>query len=127
MNAIFYKPILSIIRKREDYISSNYEDSKRFDETAKEYQDTHDSKIDQTQRECRHEFKKAIGEAHNVANSQISEAKDNSKRVIREKKDLLYKDCENLKTEVKTSVVNDLAGAVIDKLMGTNSNLEVKD
>ncbi len=34
MNAIFYNPILGIIRKREDYISSNYEDSKRFEEDA---------------------------------------------------------------------------------------------
>ena len=26
MNAIFYRPILNIIKKRDDYINSNYED-----------------------------------------------------------------------------------------------------
>ena len=35
MNAIFYQPILNIIRKRDDYIDSNYADSKELLEKAR--------------------------------------------------------------------------------------------
>jgi F-type H+-transporting ATPase subunit b len=117
MNAIFYKPILSIIRKREEYISSNYEDSKRFDETTKEYQDTRSAKIEQTQSRCKHEIKKAIGEAHNLANSKIDEAREVSKNNIRQKKENLYNESETLKAEIQESVVKDLAESITSKIM----------
>ena len=39
MNAIFYRPILNIIRKREDYIDTNYKDEKDITKKAKEITD----------------------------------------------------------------------------------------
>ena len=36
MNAVFYQPVLNIIRKREDYIQSNYEDSANSEKNAKQ-------------------------------------------------------------------------------------------
>ena len=48
MNAIFYNPIC-IIRKREDYINSNYEDAKRFENSAQEFNTTRAAKLEQVQ------------------------------------------------------------------------------
>ena len=55
MNAIFYNPILGIIRKRENYINSNYEDAKRLKNEAEEFNTTRSAKLEQTQDKCRHE------------------------------------------------------------------------
>ena len=34
MNAIFYRPILNIMRKRDEYINSNYDEAKELSEQA---------------------------------------------------------------------------------------------
>ena len=57
MNAIFYNPILSIIRKREDYIESNYKDAKSFNDTAEINNNKYSTKITQTQNKCRQDIK----------------------------------------------------------------------
>ena len=45
MNAIFYQPVLNIIRKRDDYINSNYADSKEILEEAKLLENERKNKI----------------------------------------------------------------------------------
>ena len=87
MNIIFYRPMLEIIRKREDYINSNYEDSKRFETDADEYKATHASKLKQTQDKCRREFKKAVEKAQSKATDKIKMAKENSRFEILQKKE----------------------------------------
>lgn len=130
MNAIFYNPILGIIRKREDYISSNYEDSKRFEEDAKEYRDTHAAKMEQVQDKCRHEFKTSINSAQDIANDKIKAAKEKTKLVIQSKKDQLLNDEKQLQDQVNNTVVKELASTIASKLLGQNTiveNIEVKD
>lgn len=130
MNAIFYNPILGIIRKREDYISSNYEDSKRFEEDAKEYRDTHAAKMEQVQDKCRHEFKTSINSAQNIANDKIKAAKEKTKLVIQSKKDQLLNDEKQLQDQVNNTVVKELASTIASKLLGQDTiveNIEVKD
>lgn len=130
MNAIFYNPILGIIRKREDYISSNYEDSKRYEENAKEYRDTHTAKIEQVQDRCRHEFKNSVNEAQTSANNKIRAAKENTKQIIQSKKEELLNAETQLQKTVNETVVKELASTIVSKLLGSNSiakNIEVKD
>lgn len=130
MNAIFYNPILGIIRKREDYISSNYEDSKRFEEDAKEYRDTHAAKMEQVQDKCRHEFKTSINSAQDIANDKIKAAKEKTKLVIQSKKDQLLNDEKQLQDQVNNTVVKELASTIASKLLGQDTiveNIEVKD
>lgn len=119
MNAIFYNPILRIIRQREEYINSNYEDAKRFVSSAKEFNDTYSAKIEQTQKECRHEIRQIVSEAHANANEKISTARENAKNVVRQKKEVLFNEGENLKNTVKTTVVKDLASSIVSKLLGS--------
>ena len=130
MNAIFYNPILGIIRKREDYISSNYEDSKRFEEDAKEYRDTHAAKMEQVQDRCRHEFKTSINSAQNIANDKIKVAKEKTKQIIQSKKNQLLNDEKQLQDKINNTVVKELASTIASKLLGrdtTVENIEVKD
>ncbi len=130
MNAIFYNPILGIIRKRENYISSNYEDSKRFEENAKEYRDTHSAKINQTQEKCRHEFKNAVTSAQNLANEKIKVAKEDTKQIIQSKKEQLLNEESELQATVKDTVAKELASTIASKILGCKTTVEnygVKD
>lgn len=130
MNTIFYNPILQIIRKREDYISSNYEDSKRYEENAKEYRDTHSAKIEQVQDRCRHEFKTSVTSAQSKANDKIKATKENTKKIIQSKKEQLLNEENQLQNTLKETVVKELASTIASKLLGQTTiveNIEVTD
>ena len=45
MDAIFYKPVLNIIKKRESYINSNYNRSQELDKQAQDCEDEHTEKL----------------------------------------------------------------------------------
>ena len=127
MNAIVYRPILEIIKKRENYINSNYEDSKRYKNDANEFKTTRNAKLEQTQEKCRHEFKNAIDEAQNDSNDKIKAAKENTKQVIQTKKEKLSTLESELKNELKNTVVKDLASSIASKILGVETKIENVD
>ncbi len=127
MNTIFYRPILSIIRKRENYINSNYEDSKRFEADANEYKTTHAAKIEQIQEKCRHEFKKTVEKTQNKATDKVKMAKENSKFEILQKKEKIMQDEAQLKQTLKHTVVKDLASSIASKILGIETKIENTD
>lgn len=124
MNAIFYNPILGIIRKREDYINSNYEDSKRFKAQANEFNTTRNAKLEQTQEKCRHEFKNIIDKAQAESINQIKAARENNKQIIQAKKDKLALDELELKNTVKNTIVKELASSITTKILGVDTKIE---
>lgn len=124
MNSIFYKPILNIIRKREEYINSNYEDSKKFAQNANDLQNSRAAKLEQTQDKCRQEFKTVVDKVQSDAGEQIKEAKENSKKAIQAKKADLISEEESLKSSLKDSVVKDLASSIVSKLTGIDSKVD---
>lgn len=127
MNAIFYNPILSIIRKREDYINSNYEDAKRFENSALEFNTTRAAKLEQVQEKCRHEFKTVVDAAQTDASDRIKAARENSKVDIQSKKDDLLKNEQVLKNQIKATVVKDLASSIATKLLGEDTKIDSVD
>ena len=116
MNAILYRPILNIMRKREDYINSNYETSKKLENTAEEFEQTHAQKIKETQDKCRNEFKERINEVQSVTTSEIRNARENSKIEIQNRKDVLYNKENSMKKELEDTVVKDLASEITSKI-----------
>lgn len=127
MNAIFYNPILGIIRKREDYINSNYEDAKRFDNSAQEFKTTRDAKLEQVQEKCRHEFKTVVDAAQSEATDKINAAKENSKLAIQGKKNELLDKEQTLKNQIKNTVVKDLASSIATKMLGYDTTIDNED
>ena len=119
MNAIFYRPILEIIRKRESYINSNYEDSKRFKADAEEYNTTRASKLEQTQEKCRHEFRTAINEAQEAATKELQTAREHTKQEIQARKEQLYIKEDELNKTIEQEIVKDLAVSITEKILGS--------
>jgi F0F1-type ATP synthase membrane subunit b/b' len=118
MNAIFYNPILNMMRTREEYINSNYEDSKKLEASAEEFKQTHAQKIKETQDKCRQEFKEHINEVQTIATSEIRNARENSKMEIQNRKDKLYEKESVLNKELKDTVAKNLAQEITKKLTG---------
>ena len=116
MNAIFYRPILNIIKKRDDYINSNYEDSKNFEKSAEEFEKTHAQKMKETQDRCRQDFKEKINEAQGFATTEVRNARENSKVEIQNRKDLIFEKENILKQNLEQTVVKDLASEIAKKL-----------
>lgn len=123
MNAIFYNPILNIMRKREEYINNNYNDAKSFTDKASELKTKHDSSIKETKAKCRTDIKNTVENAQSEANEKTHCAREYSKSKIQSKKDILLQDEQELKSTVKSTVVKDLASTIASKLLGENSTV----
>lgn len=118
MNAIFYKPVLSIIRKRENYINSNYDKAQDFAQKTRENENIRCEKIEQTQRKCRKEIQNIVNLAHEEANKKTQEAREKSKAEILSGKDKLTRQEKELEETVNNTVVNDLASSITSKISG---------
>ncbi len=118
MNAIFYTPILNIIRKRDEYIENNNNDSKEFEARAEEYKQTHAQKIKETQDVCRQDFKQKVSQIQEKAAEAVRTARENTKNDIKNRKEELLLKENQLKDDIQNTVMNDLIAAVTEKIIG---------
>lgn len=117
MNAIFYRPILNIMRKRDEYINSNYDEAKELSEQAEKLDIKKAETIQQTQNECRTEIKNVVENAQGLASKNVQDARTEVKNEIQLKKDSLVRESEALDGVLKSSVVTDLASSITSKFM----------
>ncbi len=117
MNAIFYRPILNIMRKRDEYINSNYDEAKELSEQAEKLDIKKAETIQQTQNECRTEIKNVVENAQGLASRNVQDARTEVKNEIQLKKDSLVRESEALEGVLKSSVVTDLASSITSKFM----------
>lgn len=118
MNAIFYRPVLNIMRKREEYINSNYNEANSNSEEAQKLDAQRTEKIQQTQNQCRTDIKNIVEEAQNIASKNAQDARAKVKDEIQLKKDSLVRESEALEGALKSGVVTDLASSITSKLLG---------
>lgn len=117
MNAIFYRPILNIMRKRDEYINSNFDEAKELSEQAEKLDIKKAETIQQTQNECRTEIKNVVENAQGLASKNVQDARTEVKNEIQLKKDSLVRESEALEGVLKSSVVTDLASSITSKFM----------
>lgn len=117
MKAIFYRPILNIMRKRDEYINSNYDEAKELSEQAEKLDIKKAETIQQTQNECRTEIKNVVENAQGLASKNVQDARTEVKNEIQLKKDSLVRESEALEGVLKSSVVTDLASSITSKFM----------
>lgn len=121
MNAIFYNPILNIMRKREEYINSNYTQAKQFIEQATEFDNQRKAKINETHNRCRENIMNIVDNAHLESNKKTHEARDHSKLEIAAGKNVLAEKERDLENTIKNTVVKDLALTIMSKLLKDKS------
>lgn len=113
MNAIFYKPVLFIINKREKYISSNYDDAKKLSQKAEDCTNEYNQKILEENIKNREIISNAVERANNAVLDKIKTAKENAVNEIQSRKAELNSEREKLLTQVNLAELKNLISAKI--------------
>lgn len=115
MNAIFYKPILSVIEKRKDFIDSNYIDAKNSKDQAEYILSNKEKRLEETAKTSKKIILDKTADAEEKSKKLINTAKLQYKEKIDDAK-------ENLKTQEKSADMNksieDIAESISKKLLG---------
>lgn len=118
MNTIFYKPVLNIMRKREEYIKSNYENAKQNSEQAQAFDTERTEKLRETHENCRHNIRDSVDKAQRLAHKKTHDVKERVKIELQSQKENLTNQGLELENTVKSTVVKDLASSITSKLLG---------
>lgn len=117
MNAVFYKPVLSIIKKRDDYILSNLDSAEKNNELVKNNTDEYNSKLENAKEQGRKNIAKTIDEIQKVSFAQIDQAKDSAKADLQSKKIILHNEEAALRENLSKSVENEISSLIVEKLL----------
>ena len=117
MNAIFYNPVLKIIRKREDYIANNYDAAQKNEQKISDYQKEKDEKLKQVRFDCKYRIENAIESAQKESNLKTIEQKEKTKAQIQAGKEELIEEANKLENIINSSIINDLADSVTNKIL----------
>ena len=117
MNNIFYRPILNIIKKREQYVDSNYSEADNNIKKSQELQAKRESAISNKKLECRQKIESTIDQAQKISIQKTNEQREINKQEIQSKKEILYKEKQNLQLDINNNVVKDLADTISNKII----------
>ncbi len=118
MNAIFYRPVLNIIRKRDNYIKDNYSQAKAYTKQAQDLADEYEEKLSAEKEKGRKIAAQTLDEAQKKSFAKTQEAKEISKEKIQTQKDALKSEKETLQNTVNTDVVSNIAASITSKIIG---------
>ena len=113
MNAIFYRPILNINRKRENYVNGNYEAAKTFETKAEEYNTECQTKLHNAKEQEREAISIKIDNAQKKSFKTTQEANEKAKIEITSNKELIEKNKNELIDNINSNIINNLASDIV--------------
>ncbi len=118
MNAIFYRPILEIIKKRDDYINSNYFDTEKNESETKYQKTNYSNSLTETQQKCIKDYINAKEQTHNFALENLKKARIEAKEKITSNKQSLIAQENQLMKTLEENSIDDIAMSITSKIMG---------
>lgn len=118
MNAIFYRPILEIIKKRDDYINSNYFDTEKNESKTKYQKTNYSNSLTETQQKCIKDYINAKEQTHNFALENLKKARIEAKAEITSNKQSLIAQEKQLMNTLEENSIDDIAMSITSKIMG---------
>ena len=118
MNAIFYRPILDIIRKRDSMVNKNYEDAKALANQAQQISNEYHSKLSDAKEQNRNNMAVEIENAQNMSFEKVQQAKEHAKVQIQQDKDMLESEKTKLYQEVDSKLIGELSSQIVKKVVG---------
>ena len=118
MNAVFYKPVLNMMRKREDFVNSNYEKAGKYNEQAQNCLNEYDTKLEEVRAKSRDDMAKTVETAQKSAFNKITETKEEAKIQIQSQKETFEKAKKDIENRIKSDVISDLSDILIGKIVG---------
>lgn len=117
MNAIFYRPILNIIRKREEFVAQNYETAKEMANKADELNNEYQTKLNDAKAKSRDNIAKEMETAQKVYFEQAQEAKEKAKIQIQNNKEIIESEKIKLCNELDSSTIEDISAEILKKVI----------
>ena len=118
MNAIFYRPILNIIRKRDELVEQNYENAKVLANKAQEINNEYQTKLGDVKEQARNEIAKEIEIAQKESFEKTHNAKEQAKIQIQNNKDYIETEKAKLFEKVNSDIVEDISSEIFKKIVG---------
>ena len=118
MNAIFYRPILEIIRKRDDMVNKNYEEAKNLASEAQHLSEEYHSKLSEAKEQNRNNMIVEIENAQKISFEKVQQAKEQAKIQVQNNKDLLESEKTELYREVDSDLIEELSSQIVKKVVG---------
>ena len=118
MNAVFYRHILEIIRKRDDLVNQNYKEAKELADKAKEINNEYQTSLNSEKERNRVLVAQALDEEQKKSFDAVHGAKENAKIKIQESKGMIEAEKLKLYQDVDSSLVNELSSQIIKKVIG---------
>lgn len=118
MNAIFYRPILNIIRKRDEFVNQNYEAAKEMSDKAKELNNEYQTKLNDAKAKSRNNIAKEMESAQKVYTEQTCDAKEKAKIQIQNNKKIIESEKIKLCEELDSSTIENISSEILKKVMG---------
>ena len=123
MNAILYKPIERIQKKRADIISSDNEAAKSAHEKTEYLKEEHKKVIEDSKYNARKNYNDKINEYKTERNKIIDDAKISAKENLEIKLSEL-EDERNQVRKILDSKINEFANAIASKVLGFETRVE---
>lgn len=118
MNAIFYQPILGIIRKRDQFVEQNYKSAKEMANRANEINNDYQTKLDNAKIESRNNVVKEMDKAQKKYSEQAHQAKEQAKIQIQNNKEIIESEKVKLYEELDSKTIKDISSEILKKVMG---------
>ena len=118
MNAIFYRPILNIIRKRDEFVAQNYESAKDMTNRAQEINNEYKTKLDNAKILSREDTIKKMDSAQKKYFEQVRNEKDMARVQIQENRNMIESQKTELYKNIDTSIIDDISSEILKKVMG---------
>jgi len=118
MNAIFYRPILNIIRKRDNLVEQNYKHAKEMTYLAQKNNDEYQTKLNDAKEQSNKEIIEELELAKSVSAEKIHKAKEQTKIQIENNKETLNAQKAELYNRLNSDITEDISSEILKKVMG---------
>ncbi len=118
MNAIFYRPILNIIRKRDEFVSQNYSQAEALASEAQNIKNDYESKLADVKEQGRIKVANEFEKVQKDSFEKTQNAKEQTRLKIQENKKIINAEKDKLYDEINSKLINDLSSNIVNKIVG---------
>lgn len=117
MNAIFYRPILSIIRRREEFVAKNYQAAKEMANKADELNNEYQTKLSDAKAKSRDNITKEMESVQKAYSEKTKDAKEKAKIQIQNNKEIIEAEKIKIYEKLDSGTIEDISSEIFKKVM----------
>ncbi len=126
MNKILYRPILSIMEQRNEFIDTNYKNARQNDAKTDELSAEREEQLGEARDDARKKYLESVNNFKKGRDEEIAVVQDEVKEELERSGEELLQLSDEVKKELKSSMTT-LASDIVEKVIGYRSEVESFD